>query len=70
MNHRHCWTFKLLYLQEARQLAVAIGDVLVAIFVTQGVNAVAQRQEGTVDVSAFFQALTPILSLRDREKGE
>lgn len=68
---RHCINkgifSQLQYLQEASQLAVSIVDVLVAIFVTQGVNAVAQSQEGAIDVSSFFQSLTSILSLKEAE---
>lgn len=37
-----------------------------AIFVAQGVDAVAQGQEGAVDVRPLFQPLTPVLSLKDR----
>lgn len=52
-----------LYLQQAGQLAVSIVDVLGPVFVTQGVDAVAQRQEGAVDVGPLLQSLTPVLGL-------
>ena len=56
------------YLQQASELAVSVVDVLVAVLVTQGVDAVAQCKQGAVDVSPFFQPLTPVLSLRQRGK--
>lgn len=55
----------MLYLQQAGQLAVSVVDVLGAVFVTQGVDAVAQSQEGAVDVGPLFQPLTSVLSLTD-----
>lgn len=42
------------YLQKTSQLAVSVVDILVAVFVTQGVDAVAQGQEGAVDVGSLF----------------
>lgn len=56
-----------LYLQQAGQLAVSVVDVLGAIFVTQGVDAVAQSQQGAVDVGPLFQSLSPVLGLTDRQ---
>jgi len=67
---KQCPSYKLLYLQEASQLAVSVVDVLVAIFVAEGVNAVAQSQKGAVDVGSFFQPLTSILSLNNTEIDE
>lgn len=51
------------YLQQAGQLAVSVVDVLGAVFVTQSVDAVAQSQQGAVDVGPLFQPLTSVLSL-------
>lgn len=58
------------YLQQTGQLAVSVVDVLVAGFFAEGVDAVPQRQEGAVDVGPLFEALTPILSLTDKETSQ
>ena len=64
----------LTYLQQSSELAVSVVDILVAVLVTQGIDTVAQGKQGAVDVSAFFQPLTSVLSLRQRggrgKKGE
>ena len=64
----------LTYLQQSSELAVSVVDILVAVLVTQGIDTVAQGKQGAVDVSPFFQPLTPVLSLRQRggrgKKGE
>lgn len=56
------------YLQQASQLAVPVVDVLGAVLVAQSVDAVAQSQEGAVNVGPLLQPLTSVLSLSDREK--
>ena len=58
----------LTYLQQSSELAVSVVDILVAVLVTQGIDAVAQGKQGAVDVSPFFQPLTPVLSLRQGER--
>lgn len=51
------------YLQQAGQLAVPVVDVLGAVLVAQGVDAVPQSQEGPVDVGPLLQTLPPVLGL-------
>lgn len=53
------------YLQQTGQLAVPVVDILGAVLVAQSVDAVAQSQEGTVNVGPLFQTLTSVLSLND-----
>lgn len=51
------------YLQQAGQLAVPVVDVLGAVLVAQGVDAVPQSQEGPVDVGPLLQTLPSVLGL-------
>ena len=51
------------YLQEPSELAVAIVDVLVVVLVAQRVDAVAQGQQGAVDVCPLLHALPAVLGL-------
>lgn len=55
------------YLQQTGQLAVSVVDVLGAVFVTQSVDAVAQRQEGAVNVGPLLQPLPSVLSLTEQK---
>lgn len=54
-----------MYLQQTRQLAVPVVDVLVAVPLAEGIDAVAQCQEGAVDMGSFFQPLSSVLRLRE-----
>lgn len=61
------------YLQQTSQLAVPVVDILGAVLVAQSVDAVAQSQEGTVNVGPLLQSLTSVLSLTEifcREANE
>lgn len=51
------------YLQKPGELAVPIVDILVAAFVTQRVDAVAQGQQRAIDVGSLLHALPPVLCL-------
>ena len=48
------WWLCCSYLQQSGQLAVSVVDVLVAVLLTQSVDAVTQSQQRAVDVGAFL----------------
>lgn len=59
------------YLQQARELAVPEVHVLgpAAAFLAERVDAVAERQQGAVDVGALLHPLTAVLGLGGRGRG-
>lgn len=59
------------YLQQAGEFAVSEVHVLgpATALLTEGVDAVAQRQQGAVDVGALLHPLAAVLGLREERPG-
>ena len=73
-NHHRAAVAAERVFEKARHLGIAEGDVCVALLVGESVDAVPQREQRAVDVGAFLEPCTRVVSLggtlRSREVDE